>query len=277
MIDGETKLIAHLGYPTESFKAPMIYNPYFAKHGINAVVVPMGCKPDDFQEFLKLLFRLSNIHGALITMPHKVPIVGLLDEVSVSVKVAGACNAVRIEQNGKLVGDMFDGEGFVRGVLRKGRKVANARVLVAGNGGVGSAIAASFAKAGAAELSLFDAFAPMMNGLAERLRANYPNLKVTTGSNDPTGCDVVVNATPLGMKPDDPLPLDVTRIAPSTFVGEVVMKAEITPFLAAARERGCEYQVGTDMLFEQIPAYLEFFGFGTTTPEELRSVAQISY
>jgi shikimate dehydrogenase len=277
MIDGKTKLIAHLGYPTESFKAPMIYNPYFAKQGINAVVVPMGCKPDDFQEFLKLLFRLSNIHGALITMPHKVPIVGLLDEVSVSVKVAGACNAVRIEQNGKLVGDMFDGEGFVRGVLRKGRKVANARVLVAGNGGVGSAIAASFAKAGAAELSLFDAFAPMMNGLAERLKANYPHLRVNTGSNDPAGCDVVVNATPLGMKPDDPLPLDVTRIAPSTFVGEVVMKAEITPFLAAARERGCEYQVGTDMLFEQIPAYLEFFGFGTTTPEELRSVAQISY
>jgi shikimate dehydrogenase len=277
MIDGRTKLIAHLGYPTESFKAPMIYNPYFAKTRINAVVVPMGSKPDDFPEFFKLLFRLSNIHGALVTMPHKVPVVALLDEVSVSVKVAGACNAVRVEQNGKLIGDMFDGEGFVRGVLRKGRKLANARVLVAGNGGVGSAIAASFAKAGAAELALFDAHAPMMNGLAERLKANYPNLKVTTGSNDPAGCDVVVNATPLGMKPDDPLPMDVTRIAPSTFVGEVVMKAEVTPFLAAARERGCKYQIGTDMLFEQIPAYLEFFGFGTTTPEELRSVAQITY
>jgi shikimate dehydrogenase len=277
MIDGKTKLIAHLGYPTESFKAPMIYNPYFAKMRINAVVVPMGCKPGDFPEFFKLLFKLSNIHGALITMPHKVPVVALLHEVSVSVKVAGACNAVRVEQNGKLIGDMFDGEGFVRGVVRKGRKVANARVLVAGNGGVGSAIAASFAKAGAAELALFDAHAPMMNGLAERLKANYPNLKVTTGSNDPAGYDVVVNATPLGMKPDDPLPMDVTRIAPSTFVGEVVMKAEVTPFLAAARERGCEYQIGTDMLFEQIPAYLEFFGFGTTTPEELRSLAQITY
>jgi shikimate dehydrogenase len=277
MIDGKTKLIAHLGYPTESFKAPMIYNPYFAKHGINAVVVPMGCKPDDFPEFFKLLFRLSNIHGALITMPHKVPTVALLDEVSISVKVAGACNAVRVDPDGKLVGDMFDGEGFVRGVLRKGRKLDNARIMIAGNGGVGSAIAASFAKAGAAELALFDAYAPMMNSLAERLKANYPKLKVAVGSNDPAGYDVVVNATPLGMKPDDPLPMDVTRIAPSTFVGEVVMKAEITPFLAAASERGCEYQIGTDMLFEQIPAYLEFFGFGTTTPEELRSVAQISY
>jgi shikimate dehydrogenase len=277
MIDGKTKLIAHLGYPTESFKAPMIYNPYFAKHGINAVVVPMGCKPDDFQLFLKLLFRLTNIHGALITMPHKVSIIALLDEVSVSVKAAGACNAVRLEPDGKLIGDMFDGEGFVRGVQRKGRKLANARVLVSGNGGVGSAIAASFAKSGAAELALFDAFAPAMNGLAERLRANYPDLKISVGSNDPNGYDVVVNATPLGMKPDDPLPMDVNRIAPSTFVGEVVMKAEITPFLAAARERGCDYQIGTDMLFEQIPAYMEFFGFGTTTPEELRSLAQIRY
>jgi shikimate dehydrogenase len=277
MIDGKTRLIAHLGFPTESFKAPMIYNPYFAKHGINAFVVPMGSRPEDFSEFFRLLFKLSNIHGALITMPHKVPTVGLLNEASVSVKVAGACNAVRVEPGGKIVGDMFDGEGFVRGVLRKGRKLAGARVFVTGNGGVGSAIAASFAKAGVAEIALFDAYPSAMNGLAERLKANYPDLKVKTGSNDPAGFDVVVNATPLGMKPNDPLPMDVTRIAPSTFVGEVVMKAEITPFLAAARERGCDYQIGTDMLFEQIPAYLEFFGFGTTTAEELRSLARIHY
>lgn len=277
MIDGKTRLIAHLGFPTESFKAPMIYNPYFAKHGINAVVVPMGCRPEDFSEFFRLLFKLSNIHGALITMPHKVPTVGLLNEASVSVKVAGACNAVRIGPDGKIVGDMFDGEGFVRGVLGKGRELAGARVFVTGNGGVGSAIAASFAKAGVAEIALFDAYPSAMNGLAERLKANYPGLKVKAGSNDPAGFDVVVNATPLGMKPNDPLPMDVTRIAPSTFVGEVVMKAEITPFLAAARERGCDYQIGTDMLFEQIPAYLEFFGFGTTTAEELRSLAQIHY
>ena len=79
------------------------------------------------------------------------------------------------------------------------------------------------------------------------------------------------------MKDGDPLPMDVTGIDPSTFVGEVVMKQEITPFLAEARARGCAIQVGTDMLFEQIPAYLEFFGFRTTTPDELREVAQISY
>ncbi len=90
-----------------------------------------------------------------------------------------------------------------------------------------------------------------------------------TGSNDPAGYDVVVNATPLGMNEADPLPLDVARIAPGTFVGEVVMKQEYTPFLRAAMDKGCPVQVGTDMLYEMIPAYLEFFGFTTTTPEVL--------
>jgi shikimate dehydrogenase len=116
-----------------------------------------------------------------------------------------------------------------------------------------------------------------VNGLSGRLGAHYPDLEVIAGSADPAGYDTVVNATPLGMKKDDPLPIDIDRIAASTFVGEVVMRDEITPFLAAARAKGCDYQVGTDMLFEQIPAYLEFFGLGTATPDELRKIAQISY
>jgi len=198
-ISGRTRLIAHLGYPTESFKAPMIYNPYFEKHDIDAVVVPMGCKPEDYAAFLRLVFRLSNIHGALVTMPHKVTTIPLLDEVMTTAKVAGSCNAIRLGPGGTLVGDMFDGEGFVRGILRKGRVLAGARVLVVGSGGVGSAIVASLAKAGVAEIALFDAYAETMNSLAERLRTYYPALKVGVGSEDPAGFDVVVNATPLGM------------------------------------------------------------------------------
>jgi shikimate dehydrogenase len=277
MIDGATKLIAHIGYPTESFKSPMIYNPYFEKHGINAVVVPMGCKAEDYDAFLKLLFRLSNMHGALITMPHKIATLGLVDEASVSARIAGACNAVRCDERGRLIGDMFDGEGFVRGLLKKGRKLTGARALVCGCGGVGSAIAASLAKAGVSGLGLYDAFPRSMGELSDRLQTHYPDLEVKPGSADPAGYDFVVNATPLGMKPGDPLPMDVARIAPSTFVGEVVMKEEITPFLAAVRAKGCDYQIGTDMLFEQIPAYIEFLGFGTTTSDELREVARIHY
>lgn len=277
MISGKTTLIAHLGYPTEAFKAPMIYNPYFEKAGIDAVVMPMGVKAEDYPQVLRALFRLTNIRGALVTMPHKATTVALLDEVTTTVKIAGACNAILRRPDGSLLGDMFDGAGFVRGLERKGCRLAGARALVVGSGGVGSAIAASLAAAGIAHIGLFDAHAGAAEALGERLREHYPKLTVATGSKDPEGYDVVVNATPLGMNEGDPLPIDVSRIAPTTFVGEVVMKAEITPLLQAAKEKGCSIQVGTDMLFEQIPAYLEFFGFGTTTPEELRAVAKIKY
>ena len=276
-INGNTELIAHIGYPTHSFKAPMIYNPFFVKHDINAVVVPMGCKPEDFAVFLKSVFQLSNIRGALITMPHKVTTVGLLDVVSPTVKVAGACNAVKRAEDGRLVGDMFDGAGFVRGVQRKGFDLTGKRVLVVGSGGVGCAIAASLAGANIAAITLFDVNAASAEALGQRLKQNYPHIEVTTGSKDPAGHDLVVNATPMGMNAGDALPMDVSRISPDAFVGEVVMKTEMTAFLQAAKDRGCRVQVGSDMLFEQIPAYLEFFGLPSTTAEELRSLAQLSY
>ncbi|HEX3637809.1 MAG TPA: shikimate dehydrogenase [Paraburkholderia sp.] len=275
MISGKTTLIAHLGYPTEGFKAPLIYNPWFDKNGIDAVVVPMGVLADDYKALLPMLFRLTNIRGALVTMPHKVTTTGLVDEMTPTARIAGACNAILKREDGTLLGDQFDGAGFVRGVQRKGRELTGARVLVLGSGGVGSAIAASLAGAGVADMALFDTATQSVEALAGRLREHYPALRVSTGSKDPAGFDLIVNATPLGMKDGDPIPFDVERIAPTTFVGEVVMKAEYTPLLRAAKDKGCPVQVGTDMLYEMIPAYLEFFGFGTATPEELRAVSQI--
>jgi shikimate dehydrogenase len=255
----------------------MIYNPYFEQAGINAIVVPMGCQVPEYPAFLKAVFGLTNIRGALITMPHKVTTVGLLDEVTATVRVAGACNAVKRLADGRLVGDMFDGAGFVRGVQRKGLNLRGAKVLVVGAGGVGCAIAASLAAEGIGAIRLFDVNSASADGLGKRLTQNYPQIDVQTGSNDPTGCDLVVNATPMGMNEGDPLPLDVSKLAASTFVGEVVMRTEMTAFLTAAKARGCAVQVGSDMLFEQIPAYLEYFDFPTTTAENLRSVAQLGY
>jgi shikimate dehydrogenase len=277
MITGRTRLIVHLGYPTESFKAPMIYNPWFEMKGINAVVVPVGVQPPQYSALLKALFSTTNVHGALVTMPHKVATTQLVDEMTTTAKIAGACNAILRRSDGTLLGDMFDGAGFVRGVERKGTRIAGARALVIGCGGVGSAIAASLAAAGSLEIGLYDPVTASAEALADRLRQHYPALRVVAGSKDPEGYDIVVNATPLGMKPGDSMPVDIDRVAPTTFVGEVVMKEEYTPLLRAAMEKGCTVQVGTDMLFEMIPAYLEFFGFGTSTPEELRTVATIEY
>jgi shikimate dehydrogenase len=210
-------------------------------------------------------------------MPHMVTTMTLADEATITAKIAGAANALIKRADGSLLADQFDGAGFARGVARKGFKTKGSRILIVGTGGVGCPIAASLAADGAASISLFDVNTASAEGLASRLKTYYPDMEGRVASNDPAGYDLVVNATPLGMKPDDPLPFDVTRLSPSTFVGEVVMKKEVTPMLRAAAERGCNYVVGTDMLFEMIPAYLEFFGFGTATPEELRAVAKIEY
>ena len=273
MLSGRTTLIAHLGYPTHTFKAPLVYNPWFESRGIDAVVVPMGVEAAHYPDFFRSLFTLTNIRGALVTMPHKVTTTELVDDLSRAARVAGAANAVLLREDGTLYADQFDGTGFVRGVLRKGFDPLGKRALVVGNGGVGSPIAASLAEAGVTTLGLFDPSTEASTVLRRRLEEHFPELEVRTGSADPEGYDLVVNASPLGMHDDDPLPVDVGRLAPTTFVGEVVMRQQFTPFLRAAMERGCDVQVGTDMLYEQIPAYLEFFGFGTTSPAELRAVS----
>lgn len=276
MITGNTLLLPLFGYPTYAFKAPLIYNPWFEKSGIDAVVVPMGVKPEDYPTVMKSVFQLTNVPGALVTMPHKIVTANLVDDLSTTAKIAGSCNAVLKRTDGTLFGDMFDGAGFTRGLKRKGFAFSGAKCLVVGSGGVGSAIAASLAAEGVAAITVHDAFADSAAGLVSRLRQHYPELAANTGTNNAAGYDLVVNATPLGL-PGDPLPMDVSELWSSTFVGEVVMKQEMTPLLQAARERGCRYQIGVDMLYEMVPAYLEFFGFGTTTAEELRAVAKVSY
>lgn len=273
MIGGDTMLIAHLGYPTHTFKSSLICNPWFEKNGIDAVVVPMAIKPRDYPDFFRSVFTLGNIRGALVTMPHKVTTMGLVDEITPIAAIAGAANAVRRREDGSLVADQFDGAGFARSMLRKGFEPFGRRALVLGNGGVGSAIAASLAGLGLKEIGLFDPNRSASKALAQRINTHYPGVTTVIGSRDPEGYDLIVNATPLGMKEGDPMPVEVDRIVPGSFVGDVVLNTEITPFLRAAQDRSCVIQVGTDMLFEQVPAYLEFFGFEGATADELRAAA----
>lgn len=274
MINGNTALIAHMGFPTFSFKSPSIYNPWFEKNDVDAVVVPMGIRSEDFPTFFRAAFTLTNLRGALITMPHKLTTMDLVDEVSPVARIAGATNAVVRRPDGSLLADQFDGEGFVRGIARKGFEPAGKRALVIGNGGVGSPIAASLAHVGVSEIGLFDPSPRASEALAGRIADHFPEVTVSIGRQDPEGYDLVVNASPLGMRQDDPLPVDVERITPGAFVGDVVLSASPTPLLRAARDIDCTVQAGSDMLFEMVPAMLEFFGFGSASPDELRQGAQ---
>ncbi len=274
-ISGSTRVLAHIGVPTRTFTAPLIYNPWFAARGIDAVVVPMGCEAGDFPAFLPLVMRLQNVDGALITMPHKQTVVPLLDEVGEAVRVCGACNAVRRGADGRLVGDMFDGAGMVRALAAAGATLQGASVLMLGAGGVGAAIAASLAQAGCARIALTDPREEAVAGLAARLREHAPLVEVITGNADPAGHSVVINASPVGMRDEDPLPLDVSRLDEGACVGDVVLGRERTGLLAAAEVRGHRVVNGRDMLFEQIPAYLGFFGYPGAEVAELRRLATL--
>lgn len=277
IINGQTEFLTLMGYPIKSVKAPMIYNPHLRKQKINMILLPIEVATADFADIFKAMTKISNFKGSLVTMPHKIAAIDLADELSITAKVAGSCNALKMSADGKIIGDMFDGEGFVRGIKQKGFDPQSKKAIVIGSGGVGRAIAASLAGAGVAKLCLSDINLESCQSLAERLITYYPNLEVTFNLEHIADYDLVVNATPLGMKENDPLPMDVTQLQAHQFVGEVVMKNDITPFLQAAKAKGCQIQVGTDMLFEQIPAYLEFFDLPTTTAKELRELAEIEY
>jgi shikimate dehydrogenase len=159
----------------------------------------MGIKADDYPDFFRSVFTLTNIRGALVTMPHKVTTMGLVDEISPTAAIAGATNAVLRREDGSLLADQFDGAGFVRGMLRKGFNPSGKRALVVGNGGVGSSIAASLAGLGLPEIGLFDPNAAASEALAQRIGVHYPDVKIVLGSRDPEGYDLIVNASPIGM------------------------------------------------------------------------------
>lgn len=261
MFSGRAELIAHIGYPTDTFASSALCNPWFDRNGIDAAVIPMSARADGYPEVFRALFALTNLRGALVTMPHKVSTMGLVDEVSPAAAIAGATNAVVRREDGSLFADQFDGAGFVRALQRKGFDPNEKRVTMVGTGGVGSAIAASLAAAGVAEINLLNRHVASAEGLSKRIRAHYPQVDTRLGSRDIRGYDLIVNATSLGARADDPLPLALDGVDNTTFVADAVNKTDLTPFLVSALEQGCTVQPGRDMLLEMVPAYLAFFGF----------------
>jgi len=270
MIRGTTLLYPVLGSPVAQVRAPSVYNPYFERVGIDAVCVPIEVPEAHFRSFLRTLFTAPNVRGAMITVPHKRAAVEVVDECSMAVRVAGACNAVVRRPDGSLYGDLFDGTGFVRGLSRWGFDPAGAACLIVGSGGVGAAMAAALAEARAKSIALFDVSAESVRALAERLQRHFPDVEIKAGSRDPQGYQLVVNGTPLGMRPDDALPIDVSRLQAQTLVADAVMKVDMTPLLREASARGCRIQLGREMLYEQAPLYLELFGFGKVAAEDVR-------
>ena len=184
-ISGTTQIFPVIGWPVEQAKAPAIYNAYFAKHGIDAVCVPMRVSPADYPAFVRGLMRVPNVGGVCVTIPHKPATVDIGDFATDAAIASGAANAIFRSDDGRIVADLIDGEGFVRALDRTtmdiGFHYPNNAALVVGCGGVGSAIAVSLAGRGIANLGLVDIDSGVTAALADRIAARFPRARAMRG------------------------------------------------------------------------------------------------
>jgi shikimate dehydrogenase len=261
-ISGTTRLYAVLGDPVTQVRSPELMNPLFARLGIDAVLVPVHAKPEHLEQVVGGLRCAGNVDGIFVTVPHKVAVVGLADRCSPMVEVTGSANALRREADGCWYAENFDGSGFVAGLLGSGHDPKGSRVALVGAGGAGSAIAAALLAAGAERLSVCDPDTAKLGGLRARLDAHWPGRTVTSTAPRLDSADLVVNATPLGLRPDDPLPFRPELLPAGSVVADIIMAPRETRLLREAAARGHRVHYGSHMLDGQLDSYRAFFALG---------------
>lgn len=247
LITGASRLYAIIGDPIAQVKSPEILNPLMAAAGTRAILVPMQIAPARLTEAVRGIQAIGNFDGFVITIPHKVRMLDLADAVLPTGRRIGAINAVRREPDGRWVGDMFDGKGFVAGLRKNGHEPKGRRALLVGAGGAGSAVAYALAEAGVTRLTIADVDRLKAEALARGVAEAFPASGATVGQADARDCDLVVNATPIGMKSGDPSPIDPAPFKPGMVVADVIILAHDTPLLAAARAKGCGLMGGRAM------------------------------
>jgi shikimate dehydrogenase len=265
-LSGATRLYAILGDPVAQVGSPAVFNAAFRRLGAPAVLVPMHVTAERLPDLVTGLRAIRNLDGVIATVPHKIAVAGFLDRVEANGRRVGAVNAVRVEPDGRWVGDNFDGVGCVRGLRKAGHELAGRSALIVGAGGAGSAVAHAFADAGVSRMRVCDLDEERRERLAESLRTHHAGLGVEAGAPEPESFDLVANCTPLGMREDDPLPIDPARIRKGALVVDVVLKTPASRLLREAQRRGCPTQAGRAMLDGQVEAILQFFGFAAPHP-----------
>lgn len=257
-ITGKTRLYAIVADPIHHVKTPQAINRLMAERGTDGVMVALHVRPEQLSTAVAGLKAINNLAGFVVTVPHKTAIISLCDAVSDAAMQIGAANVVRREVDGRLVADMLDGKGFVAGLLRNGISVTGRSVYLAGAGGAANAIAFALAEAGISRMTIGNRTKEKAMDLIQRLSKAYPSVPTRIGTTDPSEHDLVVNATSLGLRPNDPLPLAVDKLSASQTVCEIIMDPADTPLLIAARAKGCAVQYGAPMLAGQVELMAAF-------------------
>lgn len=257
-ITGNTKIFGILADPIHHVKTPQGINRLFDASGFDGVMVPIHLGPDRLAQLVQGLRGVKNLGGFIVTVPHKTAMVALCDEVTPDARQIGAVNVVRRTPDGRLLGAMLDGEGFVTGLRKEGIEPAGCSAYLAGAGGAASAIAFALARAGVIRLTIANRTTDKVQQLIDRLSVLCPALQLNIGTDDPSNHDIVINGTSLGLRAEDPLPLDVQKLAPAQVVAEIIMQPAQTPLLQAARAKGCRIHFGAPMLDAQIELMATF-------------------
>lgn len=245
-LSGATRVHFIVGDPIAQVKSPAGVTQAFHDAGRNAVCIPAHVAPADLAHWVQGVSLAQNVDGIIVTVPHKFACFDLCTTTSDRGAFLQAVNTLRRNPDGSWHGDMFDGMGFVQALQSKGCDPQGRRALLVGAGGAGSAIAYSLMSAGVKELAVHDADVLRRDALLARL-AGLGLGQVSAGSSDPTGFDIAINATPIGMQDGDPHPIDSSQFTPQQFVGCVITMPAVPPMIAAARARGCNTLAGTDM------------------------------
>jgi shikimate dehydrogenase len=261
LVSGTTRFIAILGDPVAQVLSPEVYNPMLAQAGADVLLIPLHVPASAFEAVMPGLLGVANLAGLIFTVPFKQRAMAFADRILPSAQQIGTINTMRRDGDGGWTADMFDGAGLVRGLEQLDAMPHSRKVLLIGTGGAGRAIAVALARAGAHTLTLFDLDRDKARGLVDDVRRFYPDCVVTASESvDARGYDIVINATPVGMAPNDGLPLPL-KLRPEMVVFDIVPKPVVTPLLAEAARVGCRFGGGRLMIDCQADAVLEFLGF----------------
>jgi len=259
VINGATRLYAIVGDPIGQVRSPETYTARMAAAGMNAVLLPMHVPSERFDEVIPAIMGLANLDGLLVTVPFKARMLRFATRTTPAAASMGAVNALRRETDGSWSADMFDGAGFVHAALARGERLRGRRVLQFGAGGAGGAIVWALAEAGVASIRLVDPDSGRVRSLAASTRAAFPQCDVAPATPSREGFDMVVNASPVGMKPGDGLPGDIGTLSADTLVGEAVITERGTALTELAERHGCRWITGREMHAGQIEAIMNFF------------------
>ena len=262
-VDGNSRVFGVVAHPVTHVRAPMVFNPRFAAAGLGHIMVPIDAPPESLESIIRGLQNMPNFGGLAVTIPHKLAMAELCDDLGTVARLTGAVNAVRFDPDGRLYGDNFDGAGFVAGCRGNGFEVTGKTVLMLGAGGAARAIAAALCEAGVGQLTIANRNLANAQQLVDLLVTDGGFTNVTAqplAETDGVGVDMIINSTSLGLHADDAMPLALDHVSKDTVIADIIMVPAETKWLQDAAGRGLAVHYGRHMLDYQIDLIGRFIG-----------------